>query len=124
MQIVETCFQAGPIKKKGAGHILVIRLDAIGDFILWLDAAKEFGIMEENIFPMWDWVGGRYSLWSAIGLSSMIMIGAENFKELLSGAHAMDEHFKNAPLDKNIPAIIPMVIPNNNPNINITIIFL
>ncbi len=70
-----------------------------------IDKVKEFGISEYNTFPMWDWVGGRYSLWSAIGLSNMIMIGVHNFKELLKGAHAMDEHFKSAPLDKNIPVI-------------------
>lgn len=70
-----------------------------------IDKVKEFGIAEYNIFPMWDWVGGRYSLWSAIGLSCMIMVGVNNFKQLLNGAHTMDEHFKSAPLDKNIPVI-------------------
>jgi len=74
-----------------------------------IDAAKTFGIAEENIFPIWDWVGGRYSLWSAIGLSSMIMIGADNFKKLLSGAKAMDEHFKTAPLNENIPVIMALI---------------
>ena len=70
-----------------------------------IDACREFGIAEENIFPMWNWVGGRYSVWSAIGLSTMMMIGAENFVKLHKGALAMDNHFKSAPLDKNIPVL-------------------
>jgi len=70
-----------------------------------IEAVKAFGIMEENIFPMWDWVGGRYSTWSAIGLSTMLMIGAENFEQFLAGSHAMDKHFQTAPLEKNIPVI-------------------
>lgn len=65
----------------------------------------EFGMAEENIFPMWDWVGGRYSLWSAIGLPIAIAIGMDNFRSLLAGAHAMDTHFSEAPLDKNMPVI-------------------
>lgn len=61
-----------------------------------------FGIDERNMFGFWDWVGGRYSLWSAIGLSICLSIGFENFKSLLSGAHFMDQHFVNAPLEKNV----------------------
>jgi len=68
-------------------------------------ACGEFGIAEENIFPMWDWVGGRYSTWSAIGLSTMLMVGTENFEQFHKGGLAMDTHFKSAPLDKNIPVI-------------------
>lgn len=59
-----------------------------------------FGIREENIFPMWDWVGGRYSLWSAIGLPIALAIGMSNFKELLSGAYTMDQHFLTAPFSR------------------------
>jgi len=66
---------------------------------------KEFGIVNENIFPMWDWVGGRFSLWSAVGLSISLSVGYNNFKALLEGAHKMDEHFKNEPLQTNIPVI-------------------
>lgn len=62
---------------------------------------KEFGIDEKNMFGFWDWVGGRYSLWSAIGLSICLSIGFENFEKLLSGAYFMDQHFCNAPLEKN-----------------------
>jgi glucose-6-phosphate isomerase len=72
-------------------------------------AAVAFGIREENIFPMWDWVGGRYSLWSAIGLPIALSIGTANFKELLSGAHTMDEHFQTAPFDRNMPVLLALL---------------
>lgn len=72
-------------------------------------AATEFGIAEENIFPMWDWVGGRYSLWSAIGLPLALAIGADNFRELLYGAYLMDEHFRCAPLQENMPVIMALL---------------
>ena len=72
-------------------------------------AAIEFGIGEENIFPMWDWVGGRYSLWSAIGLPIALAIGVSNFKELLAGAYAMDQHFTQAPLAENMPVLMALL---------------
>jgi glucose-6-phosphate isomerase len=72
-------------------------------------AAIEFGIKAENIFPMWDWVGGRYSLWSAIGLPIALAIGITNFKELLAGAYAMDQHFTQAPLAQNMPVILALL---------------
>ncbi|KAJ3405646.1 hypothetical protein HDV05_006483 [Chytridiales sp. JEL 0842] len=68
-----------------------------------------FGIAEENMFEFWDWVGGRYSLWSAIGLSIAIYIGFDNFKELLQGAHDMDKHFVSTPLEKNLPVLLALV---------------
>ncbi|MEZ9594653.1 glucose-6-phosphate isomerase [Shewanella sp. 10N.261.52.F9] len=68
--------------------------------------ATEFGIDANNIFPMWDWVGGRYSLWSAIGLPIALLIGMDNFRELLAGAHEMDKHFANTPLENNMPVIM------------------
>ncbi|RZK55638.1 MAG: glucose-6-phosphate isomerase [Pedobacter sp.] len=68
-----------------------------------------FGIDTENMFEFWDWVGGRYSLWSAIGLSISLGIGFDNFKELLAGAHASDEHFENTPFEKNIPVILALL---------------
>ena len=71
--------------------------------------AVNFGISEDNIFPMWDWVGGRYSLWSAIGLPVALTIGMENFRALLSGANAMDQHFHTAPLEQNLPVVIAML---------------
>ena len=68
-----------------------------------------FGIDAANMFPFWDWVGGRYSVWSAIGLSLMLAIGPTHFREFLAGAHAMDEHFRTAPLQRNMPALLAMV---------------
>ena len=72
-------------------------------------AIAEFGIDTNNMFEFWDWVGGRYSLWSAIGLSIALSIGFDNFEALLSGAHEMDKHFRTAPLEKNIPATLALV---------------
>ncbi|WP_417551839.1 glucose-6-phosphate isomerase [Marinomonas fungiae] len=71
-----------------------------------VEKAVKFGMAEENIFPMWDWVGGRYSLWSAIGLPVAVAVGMNHFYELLDGAHAMDEHFKSAPFEQNLPVIM------------------
>ncbi len=68
--------------------------------------AADFGIAASAIFPFWDWVGGRYSLWSAIGLPIMLAVGAQGFRALLAGAHAADEHFITAPLDQNIPVLM------------------
>ena len=72
-------------------------------------AAQDFGIDPENVFPMWDWVGGRYSLWSAIGLPVALTIGMDNFRALLAGAHAMDTHFRDAPLEKNLPVVMALL---------------
>ncbi|ALL65182.1 glucose-6-phosphate isomerase [Paraburkholderia caribensis MBA4] len=69
----------------------------------------KFGIAQENVFEMWDWVGGRYSLWSAVGLSIMIAVGPKQFDELLAGASEMDEHFRSAPLDRNLPVLMGMI---------------
>jgi len=69
----------------------------------------EFGIAPENMFVFWDWVGGRYSLWSSIGLSIACTIGFENFEKLLDGAHAIDQHFKSEPFEKNIPVILALL---------------
>jgi len=73
------------------------------------EKVSEFGIEVKNMFEFWDWVGGRYSLWSSIGLSIALSVGFENFKSLLNGAHAMDNHFKNAPLDQNAPVILALL---------------
>ncbi len=72
-------------------------------------AVEAFGIDRENMFVFWDWVGGRYSLWSAIGLSIALHIGMDNFDALLTGAHKVDEHFRTAPLDQNIPVIMGLL---------------
>lgn len=81
------------------------------------DKAKEFGIEENSIFAFWDWVGGRYSLWSTIGLPIALALGEDNFAALLNGANQMDEHFRSTPLNENLPAILSMVdVWNNNFN--------
>ncbi len=93
--------------KSGAGeqdiakHFAALSTNARG--------VKDFGIDTENMFVFWDWVGGRYSLWSAIGLSICLSIGFENFEELLTGAHVMDEHFKTTAFEKNIPVILALI---------------
>jgi len=69
----------------------------------------EFGIDTENMFEFWDWVGGRYSLWSAIGLSIVLYLGMDRFEELLSGAHRVDEHFRSAPFERNIPVVMGLL---------------
>ena len=73
------------------------------------EKVSAFGIDTANMFGFWDWVGGRYSMDSAIGLSSMIAIGPENFSEMLAGFHAMDEHFRTAPFEKNMPVVMAML---------------
>ena len=72
-------------------------------------AATEFGINADNIFKMWDWVGGRYSLWSSIGLSIAIYIGMDRFESLLLGAYEMDQHFRTAPLEENLPVVLALL---------------
>ena len=72
-------------------------------------AVGEFGIDTANMFEFWDWVGGRYSVWSAIGLSIVLSIGFDNFVELLSGAHAMDKHFSTTPAEKNLPVLLALI---------------
>jgi glucose-6-phosphate isomerase len=73
------------------------------------DEVSKFGIDPENMFGFWDWVGGRYSLDSAIGLSTMLAVGPERFRELLAGFHAMDEHFRTTPLERNLPVLMGML---------------
>lgn len=74
-----------------------------------LEKINEFGIASENVFPMWNWVGGRFSLWSAVGLSISLATGYDNFDKLLTGAHDMDEHFKTASFDQNIPVVLALL---------------
>ncbi len=82
-------------------HFVAISTNAV--------AVEKFGIDTQNMFEFWDWVGGRYSLWSAIGLSIACYIGFQNFENLLSGAHEMDNHFKNTKLERNIPVILALL---------------
>ena len=81
-------------------------------FISWStnkSLVTKFGIDEANMFEFWDWVGGRYSLWSAIGMTIALNIGFDNFVELLSGAHWMDNHFRTAPMESNLPVILAVL---------------
>jgi glucose-6-phosphate isomerase len=84
--------------KHVAKHFVALSTNAV--------EVKKFGIDEKNMFAFWDWVGGRYSLWSAIGLSICVFIGPDNFEELLTGGHLMDEHFRTTPLEKNLPVVM------------------
>ncbi|MBK1890478.1 glucose-6-phosphate isomerase [Undibacterium sp. 14-3-2] len=72
-------------------------------------AAVDFGIAEENVFPFWNWAGGRYSMWSAIGLSIALYVGMDRFEEMLAGAHEMDLHFAQAPLEQNLPVLMALI---------------
>jgi len=73
------------------------------------DRAIAFGVAAEHVFPMWNWVGGRYSLWSAVGLPIMLAVGDRHFEDLLAGARAMDEHFRSAPLEHNMPVVLALL---------------
>lgn len=84
-----------------AGHFVALSTNR--------ERVAEFGIDPENMFVFWDWVGGRYSLWSAIGLSIACTIGFDHFSELLRGAHAMDQHFKTEPFERNIPVLLALI---------------
>jgi glucose-6-phosphate isomerase len=94
---------------------LVYRLgeDSVGDHFAAvstnLEKVAAFGIRPERVFGFWNWVGGRYSVWSAIGLSLAISIGSENFRHFLAGAHRMDEHFRDAPFEENMPVILGLL---------------
>lgn len=74
-----------------------------------IQKVTEFGVNPENVFPMWDWVGGRFSLWSAVGLTISLAVGYDNFDELLKGANEMDDHFKTADFDKNMPVVLALL---------------
>lgn len=74
-----------------------------------LESVRNFGIAKDNIFPMWDWVGGRFSLWSTVGLSISLAVGFKNFKDLLIGAFEMDEHFRNTPFKNNAPVLLSLI---------------
>ena len=87
--------------------------DAVGNHFAALSTALDrtaaLGITEDRVFGFWDWVGGRYSVWSAIGLSVMIAVGPDAFRDFLSGAHEVDEHFRTAPLEENVPVLMGMI---------------
>jgi glucose-6-phosphate isomerase len=107
----ETLTNAESAKKWFLGHARG-PADVAKHFVAVSTNAAEvdrFGIDTKNMFEIWDWVGGRYSLWSAIGVSIALSIGMENFDQLLSGGHDMDEHFRTAPLEKNMPVIMALL---------------
>ncbi|MBS7334148.1 MAG: glucose-6-phosphate isomerase [Weeksellaceae bacterium] len=91
----------GAAEKDVAKHFVALSTNANG--------VADFGIDTANMFQFWDWVGGRYSLWSAIGLSICLAVGYDNFEELLEGAHEMDNHFKSETLDQNIPVVLALI---------------
>ena len=95
------CLRALKSDKAVAHHFVAVSTNA--------DEVAKFGIDPANMFEFWDWVGGRYSLPSAIGLSLMVAIGPERFREMLAGYHAMDEHFRTAPFDKNLPVLLGLI---------------
>ena len=88
---------AGRRRQAVAKHFVAVSTNA--------EEVSKFGIDTANMFGFWDWVGGRYSMDSAIGLSTMIAIGPENFRAMLAGFHAMDEHFRTAPFERNLPVL-------------------
>ena len=94
LQCLPITYQAAKDESTVAKHFVALSTNA--------EKVKEFGIDEKNMFGFWDWVGGRYSLWSAIGLTIAVNIGYENFVKLLEGAHYMDQHFTTTPLEKNV----------------------
>ena len=100
-ETVRTWFLQSATQKDIAKHFIAVSAN--------IKKANDFGIAEENIFPMWDWVGGRFSLWSAVGLTISLAVGFDNFEKLLSGANKMDEHFKTESFNKNIPVILALL---------------
>lgn len=97
----EWFLKAAGDKKHVAKHFVALSTNT--------EAVTAFGIDKSNMFKFWDWVGGRYSLWSAIGLSICLSIGFDNFEQLLTGAHEMDRHFKTAKLEENLPVILALM---------------
>ncbi len=107
---VETMTNAATARKWVEKHL---GADAVGKHFAAvstaLDLVAKFGIAPDRVFGFWDWVGGRYSVWGAIGLPVMIAVGPSNFRAFLSGAHEMDEHFRTTPLQKNLPALLGLI---------------
>lgn len=100
-QTIRTWFLKAGTEKDIAAHFVAVSTN--------LEKVQEFGIAPENIFPMWDWVGGRFSLWSAVGLSVSLAVGYEHFEQLLTGAHDMDAHFRTTPFEQNMPVLLALL---------------
>jgi len=94
-------FEHGGSREGVARHFVAVSTNAEG--------VRAFGIDTDNMFEFWDWVGGRYSVWSAVGLSVALSIGMDHFEEMLAGGHAMDEHFRSAPLQENLPVVMALL---------------
>ena len=108
----ETITNANTARKWFLAHLDISEEDIAQHFVAIStnsEAVTKFGIDTENMFEFWDWVGGRYSLWSTIGLSIALYVGMDRFIELLEGAEAMDKHFQTQPLDKNMPVILALI---------------
>ena len=104
--LISSLREAGALEGKEASEAVAKHFVAVSTA---LDKVAAFGIDPENAFGFWDWVGGRYSLWSAIGLSIILSVGFDNFVELLSGAHAMDKHFSTTAPEKNLPVLLALI---------------
>ncbi|MBW4359072.1 glucose-6-phosphate isomerase [Flavobacterium taihuense] len=100
-ETIKTWFLKSASQEDVAKHFVAVSTN--------IQKVTEFGINPDNVFPMWDWVGGRFSLWSAVGLSISLAVGFDNFNDLLSGANEMDEHFKTTDFDKNIPVTLALL---------------
>ena len=100
-ETIRTWFLQSAKQEEVAKHFVAVSTN--------IQKVTHFGINPNNIFPMWDWVGGRFSLWSAVGLSISLAVGFDNFDDLLKGANEMDEHFKTADFDKNIPVVLALL---------------
>lgn len=100
-ETIRSWFLKSAVQEDVAKHFVAVSTN--------IQKVTEFGIDANNIFPMWDWVGGRFSLWSAVGLSISLAVGFDNFDKLLKGANEMDNHFKNNSFDKNIPVILALL---------------
>ncbi|WP_432672448.1 glucose-6-phosphate isomerase [Flavobacterium sp. SM2513] len=100
-ETIRSWFLQSATQKDVANHFVAVSTN--------IQKVTDFGINVDNVFPMWDWVGGRFSLWSAVGLTISLSVGYENFDSLLKGANDMDEHFKTAEFDQNIPVILALL---------------
>lgn len=100
-QTIRTWFLQHATQQDVAKHFVAVSTN--------LQKVQDFGIAPENIFPMWDWVGGRFSLWSAVGLSICLAVGPDHFEALLDGAYQMDTHFKTAPFEQNMPVVMALL---------------
>ncbi|MFT5706227.1 MAG: glucose-6-phosphate isomerase [Oceanospirillaceae bacterium] len=108
----ETMLNARSVKKWFLAHSNIENKDIKQHFVAVtasIEGAEEFGIAQENVFEFWDWIGGRYSLWSSIGLPIVLSLGYENFVQLLAGAHEIDKHFIEAPTSQNLPVLLALV---------------